>query len=197
MLRTYTEEASPMKRSKSNLSFIREFIRDRNVASLFPTSSFAVKRAFKTMDLANLKIIVEYGPGDGAFTRRLLKLLPPDARLIAIETNLRFVKELERISDSRLTVVHDSAENILSILEELGYANVDCILSGIPFTFLKTRQRVSIVQKSREALKPDGVFLVYQNSYYAVKYLEKEFSSIKRDFEPRNLPPLFIMRCMP
>jgi phospholipid N-methyltransferase len=67
-----------MPRPMSNLAYLKEFIRDKNVASLFPTSSFAVKRAFKTLDFAKLKVVVEYGPGEGAFTRRLLKRLAPD-----------------------------------------------------------------------------------------------------------------------
>jgi phospholipid N-methyltransferase len=186
-----------MPRPMSNLAYLKEFIRDKNVASLFPTSSFAVKRAFKTLDFSKLKVVVEYGPGEGAFTRRLLKRLAPDSHLIVIETNPRFVRELRRIPDSRLTVLHDSAENILDIIKDMGFTHVDCVLSGIPFTFLKRNQRIHIVQKTREALRPEGMFLVYQNSFYAVKYLEKEFTTIQKDFEPRNLPPLFIMRCLP
>jgi len=69
------------------------------------------------------------------------------------------------------------------------------VVSGIPFTFLKRHQREKIVKCTRQALNSDGIFIVYQNSYYATKYLEKEFDHIARDFEPRNIPPMFIMRC--
>ncbi len=184
-----------MARAMSNMEYLRQFIKDKNVASLFPTSQFAVKRAFKNINMNGYKVIVEYGPGEGAFTRRMLDRMAPDAHLIAIETNEQMVKALKRINDKRLIVVNDSAENIQSILHKNGFDSADCVVSGIPFTFLKRHQRVNIVKYTREALSSMGVFIVYQNSYYAVKYLEKEFNHIARDFEPRNIPPLFIMRC--
>lgn len=184
-----------MARAMSNLEYLRQFIKDKNVASLFPTSQFAVKRTFKNINLKGYKVIVEYGPGEGAFTRRILKNMASDAHLIAIETNIQMVNALEKINDKRLIVVNDSAENIRAILHDNGFDNADCVVSGIPFTFLKRQQRENIVKCTREALTRDGIFIVYQNSYYATKYLEKEFDHIARDFEPRNIPPLFIMRC--
>ncbi len=184
-----------MARAMSNMEYFRQFIKDKNVASLFPTSQFAVKRAFKNINLNGYKVIVEYGPGEGAFTRRMLNEMAPDATLIAIETNEEMVKVLNEINDKRLIVVKDSAENIKGILKQNGFDNADCVVSGIPFTFLKRHQRENIVKRTREALNGHGMFIVYQNSYYAVKYLEKEFDHIARDFEPRNIPPLFIMRC--
>jgi phospholipid N-methyltransferase len=184
-----------MARNMTNLEYLREFIKDKNVASLFPTSSFAVNRAFKNIDLNGYKVIVEYGPGEGAFTRRILKTMSSDTTLIAIETNTTMVDALKTIRDKRLIVVNDSAENIKSILHEHGFENADCVVSGIPFTFLKKPQRELIVSRTRDALKDNGVFIVYQNSFYAVKYLKKEFNTIGKDFEPRNIPPLFIMRC--
>lgn len=184
-----------MARAMSNMEYLRQFIKDKNVASLFPTSKFAVKRAFKNIDLNGYKIIVEYGPGEGAFTRRILKNMSDDAHLIAIETNTQMVNALKNINDKRLIVENDSAENIKKILLKNGFENADCVVSGIPFTFLKRQQRETIVKRTREALSEDGIFIVYQNSYYAVKYLEKEFNNISRDFEPRNIPPSFIMRC--
>ena len=184
-----------MARAMSNMEYLRQFIKDKNVASLFPTSQFAVKKAFKNVDMNGYKVIVEYGPGEGAFTRRMLAGMASDAHLIAIETNEEMVNALQRINDKRLIVVKDSAENIQSILEKNGFESADCVVSGIPFTFLKRKQRETIVKQTREALSNKGIFIVYQNSYYAVKYLEKEFNHIRRDFEPRNIPPLFIMRC--
>jgi phospholipid N-methyltransferase len=184
-----------MARAMTNFQYLRQFIKDKNVASLLPTSSFAVKRAFKPVDFKKYKVIVEYGPGEGAFTRQLLNRMAPDAHLIAIETNTQMVHALRGMKDERLTVVNDSAENILTILNGLGLEHADCVVSGIPFTFLKRPQRETIVRRTREALNDNGMFIVYQNSFYAVKYLEKEFNGIKKDFEPRNIPPLFIMRC--
>lgn len=184
-----------MARAMSNMEYLRQFIKDKNVASLIPTSKFAVNRAFKNINLNGYKVIVEYGPGEGAFTRRMLNEMAPDANLIAIETNEEMVKALNEINDKRLIVVNDSAENIKGILNRNGFDNADCVVSGIPFTFLKRQQRENIVKRTREALNGNGTFIVYQNSYYAVKYLEKEFNHIARDFEPRNIPPLFIMRC--
>lgn len=186
-----------MARTMSNLEYLREFIKDKNVASLFPTSSFAVRRAFKNVNLSAFKVIVEYGPGEGAFTRRILNKMSPDAHLIAIETNEQMVHALQNIKDKRLIVVNDTAEHIIPILHNNGFDSADCIVSGIPFTFLKRHQREAVVRRTREALNENGIFIVYQNSFYAMKYLEKEFSHISKDFEPRNIPPLFIMRCRP
>src|SRR4051812_16454214 len=101
------------------------FMKDKNVASIAPTSEYCVRKILDAIEFRPHQVIVEYGPGSGAFTSALLERMAPDSLLVAIETNEDFVRELretlgEQHPISRFKVVHDSAENALEQLHDLG-----------------------------------------------------------------------------
>ena len=52
-----------------------------------------------------------------------------------------------------------------------------------------------IVRKTRDYLRDGGKFIVYQYSTHMKKYLRIYFNKVSINFEPRNLPPIFIMVC--
>ncbi|MEX0823167.1 MAG: rRNA adenine N-6-methyltransferase family protein, partial [Balneolaceae bacterium] len=79
----------------STLHFIKNFIKDRDVASITPTSKRCVKKVCNHIDFTKDFTLVEYGPGDGVFSRFLLEKMSPGSRLILIEANENFVKHLK------------------------------------------------------------------------------------------------------
>ena len=82
--------------------FLREFLRDPGIASIKATSPFMVRRILDRMDLRGRRVVVEYGPGTGPFTRALLDRLSPDSRLVLIESNPEFAASLDRLRDPRV-----------------------------------------------------------------------------------------------
>ena len=170
-------------------------LRDKQVASFTPTSLFTIRKLCGKIDFSKRITIVEYGPGTGVFTHYLLSKLTPDSTLIVIERNSYFVSILEScFHDPRLHIHHDSAENVGPVLQQAGLAQADYIISGIPFSFLPTALRQTIVEESYKRLRPGGTFLAYQTFFQIDKFLKKhldnKFSSVDTTFCFRNAPPM-------
>jgi phospholipid N-methyltransferase len=187
----------PSRRSQV-LLFARNFFKHpRMLGSLIPSSRFLIDEILGEIDFARARVIVEYGPGVGTITRHLLRRMRPDARLVAIEMNDDFVSYLRDVADPRLHVVHGSAADVAAELARLGLDRADYVISGIPFSTMPVEVRTAIVRATRDALHPDGRFLVYQFSREVERYLEREFTHVKRDFEPLNILPAQLWYCTP
>lgn len=163
---------------------------------MFPSSRFVVGQVLKQIDWEKTRVIVEYGPGLGTFTKDILKRMHPDATLVALETNGEFCKFLgESLRDPRFHLVHESATEIDSVLKRLGLPPADCVISGIPFKTIPEPLRGEIVRKTHAALRPKGQFLVYQLSGAVRPYLETVFGQVRQDFELLSIPPGRLFYC--
>ena len=173
------------------LSYIKNFLRDQDVAAIAPSSSFLVRRVCKWIDFDQDQIIVEYGPGNGVFSEFILNHMTPESTLLLIESNPDFVAMLEEktADDPRAIVVEDRAENIVEILDAHGVDEGDYIVSGIPFSFLDAETKHELLLRTRDVLSDDGKFLVYQNYNPLEDPLRDHFSSVTKEYEPRNIPP--------
>jgi len=173
------------------LSYIKNFLRDQDVAAIAPSSSFLVRRICKWIDFDEDQIIVEYGPGNGVFSEFILDHMTADSTLLLVESNPDFVEMLEEktAGDPRAIVVEDRAENIVEILDAQGINEVDYIVSGIPFSFLDADTRHELLARTRDVLSEDGKFLVYQNYNHLEDPLREHFSAVNKEYEPRNIPP--------
>src|SRR5258708_40329751 len=100
--------------------FARNFFKSPlMLGSVVPSSHFLVNDMMSQVDWERARVLVEYGPGVGTFTREILKRMRRDATLVAIELNDDFVQYLSHnICDPRFRVVHGSAARVRSILAE-------------------------------------------------------------------------------
>lgn len=130
-------------RSEETLLFAKNFLQHpRMLGSLIPSSRFLVGRLLNKVDWKRARTIVEYGPGVGTITERILERMSSEARLVVFEMNHDFVRHLKRAyPDSRLHVVHASAENVYGELDRLKIEGADYIISGIPFTTMPVESR--------------------------------------------------------
>ena len=181
----------------STLSYMKNFISDKYIASITPTSDFGVKKVCSKIDFSRCNLVVEYGPGTGVFTNYLLARMGPDSLLIMIERNANFAKLLrKKIRDPRAVVVNECASNIRDILEEFGKPSADYVISGIPFSFLSISLKDRILRNSHAALRPEGKFLAYQTFYqsnnHLKAHLDRIFDFVRVEYEMLNLPPLRI-----
>ncbi|WJM25985.1 methyltransferase domain-containing protein [Novosphingobium resinovorum] len=169
----------------------KEFLRSPlGVGSAFPASRCLIRRMLAPIDWNNACWVVEYGPGAGGFTRALLDLLPDQARLVAIDTGKWFIRGLEEnLPDERLYPVAGSAAQVRSILSCLGIEQVDCIVSGLPFSTLPPSAARKIMDDSRAVLAPGGHFLAYQMRDAIAPLLRERFAKVETGFEWRNVPP--------
>jgi phospholipid N-methyltransferase len=177
--------------------FFQNFLRHPvMLGSAIPSSRFLINRVLDSLDWPRIRIMVEYGPGVGTFTREILRRLRPDASLIAIELNLDFVSFLrDSLPDPRLRVLHGSAVDVRNLLLPMKLCQADCILSGIPYTVLPRETRRHIFLETRQVLSRDGLFVVYQYTRAVLPDLRKTFPSVDLDFEPLNILPARLFRC--
>jgi phospholipid N-methyltransferase len=193
----FDNDATPGATMMDTLTYMKNFIRDKNVASITPTSPFGVKRVCRNIDFDCGDLIVEYGPGTGVFTNYLLKYMKGSSRLILIERNKNFDSILKQtIQDPRVVIFNDSAENVLETLRSCQESHADYIISGIPFLLLNCQLKEKILYNTHRALKKGGKFLVYQTCFQADHHLkvhlERYFPVVRTRFEVRNIPPLRI-----
>lgn len=174
------------------LTYIKNFLQDKDVAAIAPSSSFLVRRVCRKMDFSRPLVVVEYGPGNGVFSKYILERLQPDSQLVMIEKNDGFVEELQPLTkDPRVTLVQESVVNVLEVMERLGIEEADYILSGIPFSFLDKPEKDRLIEDTREALAQDGAFLVYQNYNHMEKPLRRHFENVEIEYELINIPPMY------
>ena len=176
-----------------NLLF--NFIKDKNVASVFPTTR---KTVLKICDFINFDkdiVIVEYGPGDGVFTKYILSKINTNSKLIVIEKNKDLFFFLKNnFKDNRLKIFNDDAQNIKKILKKEKIERVNYVISGIPLSFLNNFEKENIIKDTYEILKIGGIFLVYQFSKKSEKTIKKYFIDIVFFSQIFNIPPLFIFK---
>lgn len=194
-------ESAALRRfvSRPWLTFARTFFKfPAMLGSLIPSSRFLVNDLLNQIQWDRARVIVEYGPGVGTITAEILKRMPSDALLLAIELNGELFTFLRNeIGDPRLQVVHASALDVREILREFGHASADYIVSGIPYSTIPEAIRWKILQESRRALKPEGALLVYQFTGTVLPYLNSVFGGVKQTFQLLNLMPARIFYCTP
>lgn len=175
-------------------ALLKNFIKDKHVATIAPSSRFALRRICNAIDFSKDIILVEYGPGTGVITKAILQRMSPKSRLIAIEKNEGLFLYLKKIIDSRLQVINGDVLNVNILLKNfLKNKKADYVISGIPFSMYKKEDRAESIKKTRSILTKDGRFILYQFSPIVRRHLTGQFTNIKTSFELINIPPLFIM----
>jgi phospholipid N-methyltransferase len=180
-----------MSASNPRWQFLRGFIKHPvMVGSIIPSSAKLIAKMLGPVDWDSTRLFVEYGPGVGTFTRPILELLGPDARLIAIDTNAEFIDYLRSdIDDPRLIAVTGSAADVEKIVAAHGFEHADYVLSGLPFSTLPPGVGDAIGKATARVIRDGGAFLVYQFSPKVRDFIAPFFERIERGFEWVNVPP--------
>ena len=180
------------------LLFGRTFLRHpRMLGSVVPSSRFLISRILRQADWPRTKVVVEAGPGVGTVTTAILDRLGSGGALVAFEMNRTFVSHLQQeIPDPRLTVLHRSAADAEAALNELGVGCADLLVSGIPLSGLSRGDRRDLLAGWRRVLRPGGVLVVYQFTRSVLPDLKHLFGQVRQEFEPLNVLPARVFRCV-
>ncbi len=174
--------------------FLRQYItHPRSVGAIAPSGKNLALKTMEPIDFKTAKVIVEYGPGTGSFTKELVRLKSDDTKLILIEQNKEFVKILEReFKDVKnLFIINDSAENTSKILKNHGHKYADYVVSGLPFTTLPKEVSINIFNETNKILDK-GFFITFQYSKVKKKFFESFFAFHDILFVLKNLPPAYV-----
>lgn len=177
-------------------AFLRGFLeRPSEVASVVPSSVVLEARVVHQAEVSQARCVVELGPGTGGTTRALLKALPADARLLAIDVNPTFCARLRReLDDPRLVVHLGSANSLGEILLQHALPAPDAVVSGIPFSTLPDSVARRIAASIHAALAPGGRMVAYQWRPHVARYLTPQLGTPLTTWVWRNVPPMRVFR---
>jgi len=160
-----TQSGKESKKVTENLAeaiaFITRFASaPTNIGAVFPSSRDLAEAMLHGIELQPGDVVVEYGPGTGAFTELLLERLPEGAEYLGIELDSHFHGHLTRRFPGR-HFHHGSAAEIQSLLEGKGLGKARLILSGLPFASMPHHVQELILTATREALHEEGTFRTF------------------------------------
>ncbi len=188
---------------KSRRLFLRQFFeKPGEVASVIPSSSNLVNGLLQGFDFDNLKLVVEYGPGTGAITYKVLEKMPGSAKFVAAEPNEVFRAHL--IEDQLpIEIIPDYAQNIAPrVLKEFGAA--DLVVSGLPCSIMPLEVLQDLFLSTNNLLRVGGEFrmfiythtLLMPKMHKMLALLRKNFSKVETSMVWQNVPPATIIRCI-
>jgi phosphatidylethanolamine/phosphatidyl-N-methylethanolamine N-methyltransferase len=158
--------------------FYGEFRRQyRSTGSILPSSRSLARALVSEIRRAPApRRILEVGPGTGAVTAEILRLLRPDDRLDIVEINEHFVAVLRRrFAEEPLFQRHAGQVRLIHapLQEVAGEGIYDFMVSGLPLNNFPLALVRDILRAYRRLLKPEGVLSYFE--YIAIRQLKTAF----------------------
>jgi len=182
-----------------------EFVRKPTSVGAVAESSWRLAELITdAADLSDASVVVEFGPGTGAFTEVILRKIRPGTVFLAIEANASFAAAT-RGRCPGAQIIHDTAETVRTHLEACGQPACDCIVSGLPFASFNAAQQDAILAAVKDVLTPGGRFVTF--AHMAGQFwpqgrrfrrrLHEVFSEVScTETIWRNIPPAFVYRAV-
>lgn len=180
------------------LSFLKQYIiKPRTVGAILPSSKYLASRMIENIDFNTARYIVEYGPGTGVFSEKMIKRRNRETIMLLFESNENFYNKLkEKYKDeSNVYIINDSAEYVGKYLKKYGVPYIDYIISGLPFASLPNDVSSNILKETQKHLNEDGKFITFQYTLLKKDFIKKYFSEVSIKREVRNVPPAYVLYC--
>ncbi|MFJ4467096.1 class I SAM-dependent methyltransferase [Streptomyces sp. NPDC089424] len=187
------------------VSFLWEFLRSPlTVGAVAPSGrALAEVAAASVPSGAGEPVVVELGPGTGAFTAVIQRRLGGRGRHVAVELNARFAARLA-LAHGGVDVVRADARDLPAVLAERGLSGADVVVSGLPWAAFSSREQGDVLQAVTEVLPADGVFTTF--AYVHARWMAPA-RRLSRALHARfdevvvgrtvwgNLPPALVYHC--
>jgi phosphatidylethanolamine/phosphatidyl-N-methylethanolamine N-methyltransferase len=181
--------------------FIRQFVFHPGQTGAIAASSDGLAELITdSAGLADASVVIEWGPGTGVFTEKILQKKRPDALFFALEMNPDFVATTQaRCPGAR--IYHDSAANTRRYLEQHGQTQCDCVICGLPWAAFDESLQDTLLDTLVAILRPGGRFLTFAYLHGLLLPAGQRFRrKLKTRFRQvtttrtvwRNLPPAFV-----
>ena len=184
----------PGVQQNRHIEFLKGFLRNpKEVGSIVPSSRLLTRRVLECGRASHARVIIELGPGTGVFTREILRSMPNDAKLVAVEINPDFVSVLRRAyRDPRLCIYQGSSTDIEKALAEAGEVSADLVVSGVPFSTMERGAGHETLEAAKRVLSDRGRFVAYQFRSHVRRFAEPVFGPAETHSGFWNLPPMRI-----
>lgn len=182
-------------------SFLLEFARTpTRTASVLPSSRHLAEPMTTPVPERGHPVVVELGPGTGAFTAAIQRRLGDRGRHLALELNPRWA-ELLGSRYPGVDVVCANANDLPEVLADRGLA-ADVVVSGLPWeAYAGTAGGTTLVDKIAGTLTSDGVFTQFGYSWTRwAPPAKRQMAQLRAAFEEtltsrtvwRNVPPALV-----
>ncbi|MEU5786327.1 methyltransferase domain-containing protein [Micromonospora purpureochromogenes] len=186
------------------MPFLLEFARDpMTVGAVAPSGRALARIATAAVPRTGSPVVVELGPGTGAFTEAIQRRLDARGRHIAVEINARFAQRLAARYPA-VDVEHADAAGLAAVLAHRGLQHADVVVSGLPWAAFGEGQQRDALAAVVAALPPDGVFttFAYVHTRWApparrlLRSLQSRFDEVVVSRTVwANLPPALVYYC--
>lgn len=189
----------------SSWHFIKQFCSEpRTIGAIAPSSKKLANRMLQQIDFDRARVIVEYGPGTGVFTRQILSKINLDKTIFfGLELN----EQMNRIACTHapeISIFQDSASEVRKYLNHHGVEHADAIISGLPWAAFSEKLQDEILEETVAGLPEGGFFstfaylhgLILPSGIRFRSKLKQHFSEVK--ISPvvwGNIPPAIVYWC--
>lgn len=163
------------------------------IGSVFPSSKALAHKIVTSVPWEEVDSIAELGAGTGAVTWYIRDACHIDTKVWLFEKEPSFLKKL-KYQYPKYYCYEDACElNAATRIQ--GVQNLDCVISGLPFTNFSQHVQEELLEQIKSVLKPGGLFIIVQFSRKLRKQLEQKFYITDIHFVIRNFPPSFVFVC--
>ncbi|MEU9888937.1 methyltransferase domain-containing protein [Sphaerisporangium sp. NPDC051011] len=142
-------------------AFLREFLRAPfTVGAVAPSGVPLADLVTAPVPRDGGPLVVELGPGTGAFTAIIQRRLAGRGHHLAIEVNERFAERLAS-RYPRVEVAVADARALAETLAERGHHQADVIVSGLPWAAFTADRQGDLISAVTDALAPHGAFTTF------------------------------------
>jgi phospholipid N-methyltransferase len=183
------------------IQFLNHFLRSPSITgAVAPSSNQLADIITDVAQLHTAQMIIEFGPGTGVFTEKILEKKLETAKFFAIEINPDFVTAT-KLRCPGIDVYHDSAVHSRPYLEKYGVRHCDRILCGLPWASFPEKLQDDLLATIVDMLQEEGMFLTFAYLQGLVlpagwrfrKKLYATFSHVHTTpIAWRNIPPAFV-----
>lgn len=178
--------------------FLHEFVRSPlRTASVVPSSPSLAMRMVASIPEHGEPVVVELGPGTGAFTAAIQARLAGRGRHVAIELNPSMSAYLaERFPG--VEVVTGGASDMASVLASRGIPAADVVVSGLPWSAFSGPVGKALITTIASTMSPAGVYTQFSYSWTRwAPPARRQLAQLRSAFEEvvvsrttwRNVPP--------
>ncbi|MCI2417241.1 methyltransferase domain-containing protein [Saccharopolyspora sp. K220] len=180
--------------------FLWEFIKSpTTTAAVGPSSRSLAAQMVAPIPNRGEPVVVELGPGTGAFTEVIQRRLGGRGKHLALELNSRWAAELGQRFPAVESVCAD-ARQLPELLRQRGL-RADVVVSGLPWVAHAPVDGVPLIRLIAESLTPGGAFT--QFGYTWTRWAppaRRQLADLRAEFEEtvisrtvwRNLPPAVV-----
>lgn len=180
--------------------FLREFVKSpTTTAAVGPSSRFLAAEMVAPIPAQGDPVVVELGPGTGAFTEVIQRRLGGRGQHLALELNAKWAADLGRRFPDVDAVCAD-AHDLPKLLAERG-VRADVVVSGLPWAAHAARDGRSLVSVIAGSLTENGAFsqFAYTWTRWAAP-ARRQLADVRATFEEtvlsrtvwRNVPPALV-----